>query len=167
MNKFLHDISKTGFALAVLFLTAGVAMAQTDKKEVRAGNRNFKKEKWQEAEIDYRRALVKDSLSFAANYNLANALYKQENMEEAAKLLDKVQEQAPTMETSHASDYYYNTGNVAAKVKQWQQAVDTYKEALLRNPGDLDAKENYIYAKKMLENQQNQNKDQQDHPSVL
>ena len=42
-----------------------------------------------------------------------------------------------------------------------QAAVDALKQSLLRNPGDLDAKENYIYAKKMLENQQQQQQNQQ------
>lgn len=32
-------------------------------------------------------------------------------------------------------------------------AVDAYKQSLLRNPGDLDAKENYAYAKQMLKNE--------------
>ena len=46
--------------------------------------------------------------------------------------------------------------------------MDAFKAALLLDPGDLEAKENYIYAKKMLENQQgggggnDQNQDQQD-----
>ena len=50
------------------------AEAQVDRRDVRKGNRDFKKESWREAEIDYRKALVKDSLSMAANYNLANTL---------------------------------------------------------------------------------------------
>ena len=33
--------------------------------------------------------------------------------------------------------------------------MDAFRQALLLDPADLDAKENYIYAKKMLENQQN------------
>lgn len=160
MNHLIHTFSRIGLVCIGLLLTASMTLAQTDKREVRAGNRKFKKEKWQEAEIDYRRALVKDSLSFAANYNLANALFRQENVEEAGKLLDKIGEQAPMEEMSKASDYYFNKGDVAAKGKQWQQAVDAFKESLLRNPGDLEAKENYIYAKKMLENQQNQQNQQ-------
>ena len=31
--------------------------------------------------------------------------------------------------------------------------MDAYKQSLLRNPGDLDAKENYAYAKQMLKNE--------------
>ena len=50
---------------------------------MRRGNRDFKKENYREADIDYRKALVKDSTSVAANYNLANTLYRQGDMEQA------------------------------------------------------------------------------------
>ena len=134
--------------------------AQVDKRDVRRGNRDFKKETWREAEIDYRKALVKDSLSMAANYNLANTLFREGDMEQAQKVMDAVKEIAP--ESAAAADYYYNLGDVAIAREDWQGAVNAFKESLLRNPGDLDAKENYIYAKKKLEDQQNQQQQQND-----
>ena len=58
----------------LILLALPVAMsAQIDRKEVRSGNRQFRRENYKEAEISYRKALVKDSLSFAANYNLASS----------------------------------------------------------------------------------------------
>ena len=133
--------------------------AQIDRKDVRAGNRKFKKGNWAEADISYRKALVKDSVSIAANYNLANNLYRQGNMEEAGSYMDKIKEIAPL--SAYSADYYYNTGNIAIARKDWQGAVDAFKQALLKNPDDLDAKENYIYAKKMLD-EQKKNQDKQD-----
>lgn len=135
------------------------ASAQIDRREVRKGNRDFKKENYREADVEYRKALVKDSLSMAANYNLANTLYRQNDFEQAAKSLDKLKEVAPA--SGYAADYYYNVGDVAIASKNWQAAVDALKQSLLRNPGDLNAKENYIYAKKMLENQQQQQQNDQ------
>ena len=138
--------------------------AQIDRKDVRVGNRKFKKGNWAEADISYRKALVKDSVSIAANYNLANNLYRQGNMEEAGSYMDKIKEIAPL--SAYSADYYYNTGNIAIARKDWQGAVDAFKQALLKNPDDLDAKENYIYAKKMLDEQKknqdkgDENKDQ-------
>lgn len=134
--------------------------AQIDRREVRKGNREFKKENYKEADIEYRKALVKDSLSMAANYNLAGNLFRQEDLEQASKVLDRIKEVAP--ESAYAADYYYNAGDVAIGMKNWQAAVDALKQSLLRNPGDLEAKENYIYAKKMLENQQQQQQNQND-----
>ena len=150
MKTFL----KYGLTAALLVLSSAVALAQTDRKEVRAGNRQFKKGNWQKAEIEYRKAQVKDSLSFAANYNLAGALYKENNFDEAGKSLEKLKDVAPASE--HAADYFYNLGNIAVQKKDWKAAVDAYKRSLLQNPDDLDAKENYAYAKQMLKNEEPQ-----------
>lgn len=134
-------------------LSISVAMsAQTDRKEVRSGNRQFRRENYKEAEISYRKALVKDSLSFAANYNLANVLYRGEHYDEAGKILETVREAAPASE--HGADYFFNAGDIALAKKDYAAAVDAFKQSLLLNPGDLQAKENYIYARKMLENRQ-------------
>ena len=142
-----------------MFVTQLPAEAQVDKKDVRRGNRDFKKENWREAEIDYRKALVKDSLSLAAAYNLANTLYREGDAEQAQKIMETVKEIAPA--SVSAADYYYNLGDLAIARQDWQGAVDAFKESLLRNPGDLNAKENYIYARKKLQDQQqNQQNDQ-------
>ena len=158
MKKILNILCVLLFGIVTL-----EAEAQVDRRDVRKGNRDFKKESWREAEIDYRKALVKDSLSMAANYNLANTLYREGDMEQASKVMEAVKDIAPT--SVSAADYYYNLGDVAIARQDWQGAVDAFKESLLRNPGDLNAKENYIYAKKKLEDQQsqqdqNQNQDQ-------
>ena len=137
----------------LILLALPVAMsAQIDRKEVRSGNRQFRRENYKEAEISYRKALVKDSLSFAANYNLANVLYRGEHYDEAGKIMETVKEAAPASE--HGADYFFNAGDIALARKDYAAAVDAFKQSLLLNPGDLQAKENYIYAKKMLENQQ-------------
>ena len=145
----------------MLLLSAMDASAQVERREVRQGNRKFRKAEYNEAEVAYMKALLKDSLSVAANYNLANTLYRMEEYDNAKAALDKVGEAAQMSPSS--ADYYYNLGSVAMAQKDWKTAVDALQQSLLRNPGDLNAKENYIYAKKMLENQQqnqNQNNDQ-------
>ena len=151
----------------LLILSALPLSAQVDRREVRAGNRKFCKADYKNAEIDYRRAVVKDSLSLAGEYNLASALYRQESYDEAGKALETVKDVAPA--SDHSADYYYNVGDVALQKKDYGAAVKAFKESLLLRPDDMDAKENYIYAKLMLKNQQNggggnsdQNQDQQD-----
>ncbi len=128
------------------------ASAQTDRKEVRSGNRDFRKGDFREAEIDYMKALVKDSLSFAANYNLASTLYRQEEYGKARESLEKVSAAAPL--SGHGADLYFNLGDVAIAQKDWKSAAEAFMQSLLLNPDDLQAKENFIYARKMLENQQ-------------
>ena len=150
MRRILR-YSLTAFLLA---LACGVCMAQTDRKEVRAGNRQYKKGNWQNAEIEYRKAQAKDSTSFAAGYNLAGALYREGNFDEAAKTLDRLKEIAPA--SGRAADYFYNQGNVAVQKKDWKVAVEAYKQSILLNPEDLEAKENYAYAKQMLKDEEQQ-----------
>ena len=145
--------------LLMMFLFGTAASAQVDKRDVRKGNRDFRKENFREADIDYRKALVKDSMSVAANYNLASTLYRQSDMEQAAKTLDRVKDTAPA--SASAADYWYNRGDVALAMQDYQTAVAAFGQSLIIRPDDLDAKENFIYAKKMLQNQQNnQNQDQ-------
>lgn len=155
MNKYIITV----FLFCIMAFPVWSQNYGEDVRDVRRGNRDFRKENYREADIDYRKALVKDSTSVAANYNLANTLYRQGDMEQARKMLDKVKETAPATEA--AADYYYNLGDVAISQQDWQAAVDALEQSLLRNPGDLQAKENYIYAKKKLQDQQNQQQNNQ------
>ena len=154
------------FLLAAAMLLAPLCLgAQTDKSEVRAGNRKFKKGEFKAAEIDYRKAVLKDSLSLAGQYDLASSLYRLEDWQGAAKALDAVKQVAPG--SADADRWHFNRGDVALQQKDYAAAVQAFRDALLLDPGDLDAKENYIYAKLMLQNQQNggrgqDNQDNQD-----
>ena len=149
--------------LCILFsLVCLSAFAQTDRHEVRSGNRKYRRGDYKQAEIDFRRALVKDSLSLAGNYNLAADLYRQERYDEALKYLDTVKDTAP--ESESAADWWYNKGAAQLQQKDYSGAKKSFRECLLLNPDDMDAKENYSYAKKKEEEQkqqQQQNQDQQ------
>lgn len=134
----------------LLLMSAAVMSAQPDRRFVRSGNRDFRKGDFKSAEIEYMKAVAKDSTSTAANYNLANTLYRQGNFEQAGKKYEALKETVSA--PSQAAAVYYNSGNAASESKDWQAAVEAYRQSLLLNPGDLDAKENYIYAKEMLKN---------------
>ncbi len=142
-------------ALIIAFFLSGTAslFAQADKKEVRRGNSDYKKSNYKEAEIHYRKAALQDSTSFAATYDLANTLYRQKDYEGAANTLSKLDEQAK--DSRYGDRYYFNKGNVSLQKQDYKTAVEDFRQALLRDPSDMDAKESYIYAKKKLENQQN------------
>lgn len=142
--------AKKIFAVLFFLSLALAAAGQADKRDVRAGNRKFRKGEFKEAEIDYRKAVLKDSTSMKAQYNLASSLYRQEDYEGAGKALSAI---AP--EGAPAS-CHFNSGDVALKRKDYAAAVQAFRNALLLDPDDLNAKENYIYAKKMLQNQQEQ-----------
>lgn len=176
----------TILAVALLLVLAAPAGAQNERRNVRAGNRMFAKEDYRAAAVKYGTSVAEDTTSFAAQYNLASTLYRLQDFQGAGQALSAIKESVPREGTRAAArkdtgregdvcdamaDYYYNAGDVALQAKDYQSAVDAFKQALLRNPADLDAKENYIYAKEMLKNQQNgggggqdqdQNQDQND-----
>ena len=143
--------------IILLLLALLPSSAQDDRRDVRRGNRQFRKENYRAAEIDYRKAVLKDSTSLKAQYNLASALYREQDYDSAAKALETVGEAG-----EGSSDYHFNAGDIALARQDYQAAVEYFRQSLLLNPSDLEAKENYTYAKKMLENRQNQqNQNQQ------
>lgn len=150
--------------ILILALASAVTVsAQTDRKEVRAGNRAFRKGDFRKSEIDYRKAVLKDSLSVAAQYNLASSLYRQDDYEGAQKALSSIAETVSAVETvGTKADFYFNQGDVALAQKDYASAVKSFRQSLLLRPDDMDAKENYIYAKEMLrQSQDNQSQDNQ------
>lgn len=149
--------------LILVLVSAVTVSAQTDRKEVRAGNKAFRKGDFRKSEIDYRKAVLKDSLSVAAQYNLASSLYRQDDYEGAQKALSSIAETVSGIETAGTkADFYFNQGDVALAQKDYASAVKSFRQSLLLRPDDMDAKENYIYAKEMLrQSQNNQSQDNQ------
>lgn len=149
---------------ALLVLSPAVLSAQSDRSEVRAGNKDFKKGQYREAEIDYKRALIADSASVTAKYNLGNALYKAESYNEAELYFKDLGDTLKNLSPSKASDYFHNSGNLAIKQKKYQEAVEAFKESLRLEPDNFETKSNLAYAQKMLkdqqQNQQSQNQQQ-------
>ena len=165
--------------LTVICLALSVsAFAQVDKKDVRRGNRQFAKAKYGDADISYRKGLNADSTSVASAYNLGNNLYRQGNFAEAGKYYQQAMRHIPETrnvkkQNAQGFDTFFNIGDAALQQKQYRAAMEAFAQALIVNPDDMEAKENYVYARKMLENNpdggggnddqnqdQNQNQDQ-------
>lgn len=149
--------------LCIILLTlCGIGCAWGQRSDFRRGNREFRSGEFDKADISYRKGLVKDSTSVAGRYNLANNLYRQGNMDEAAKQMDSVPEDS-VLRYNFAPAFFYNRGNIAIAQQDWNKAVDCYIKCLQLTPDDIDAKENYTYARYHIQNQdqdQNQNQDQ-------
>lgn len=111
------------------------------------------------AEAEYRKAISKSAENAAAPYNLGRAYYNRESFSEAFGNFKKAGEKADSKSAKHKA--FHNMGNVFMKNKEYQKAVETYKEALRNNPNDDETRYNLALAKEMLKKEQEQQKNNQ------
>jgi Ca-activated chloride channel homolog len=149
----------SSFTLCV-FMTLSIATdAQTDKKFIRQGNREYDKSKFPESEISYRKAVDKNKQSPDALFNVGDALYKQNKFEEAGKqFTENVSE---NYDRSKKSAGLYNLANSLLKANKLQESIEAYKNSLKLRPGNREAKYNLSYAQDLLKHQQEQQQKQQ------
>ncbi len=147
-------VSHIVLVVTLMVVSAGVLHAQKypERKSIRSGNRAYEQGAYPESEVDYRRALEKNPESYEAQFNLGNALYKQERHDEAAQIFQQLAQD--TTHADHAAACHYNAGNALFGQRKLQEALEAYKNSLRANPADMDAKFNLAYVKKMLEDQQ-------------
>lgn len=160
-----YENMKRIFITLMLILSVTALFAQKERWQVRSGNKAYGKGDYQKAELEYRRALDKDSTSLRAKYNLANAMYKNQNAEAAQQVAGKMLSDSTGIMPSEKdmSDIFHNMGNYSVAQKKWSEAVESYKNSLRINPGDMETKSNLAYAQKMLKNEQDkQNQQNQD-----
>lgn len=135
-------------------------IAQSERKMTRNGNTNYETGNFIDAEINYKKALEKNSDLLEAQFNLGDALVKQERFDEALEAFEKVS--ASTENQNLKADALHNKGNVLLSQQDLEGAIESYKDALRINPKDHETRYNYAYVKKLLdEQQQQQNQDQQ------
>lgn len=150
--------------------------AQYPETLIRKGNSDYKNEKFQDAEKNYRKARQRDSTNFKAMFNLGDALYKQKQFNQASNIFQLLSNQQVDNELK--AKVFHNLGNsqlsegiysdtldVNSRQKIIKNSIDSYKKSLRLNPNDDETRYNYVYANKMLkkmenqQNQQNQDKD--------
>lgn len=138
--------------ILILWSLPLLSFAQKEvRSQVRKGNALFEKEKYTEAEIEYRKALELNPNDVETNYNLANTLYRTERGEEAGKIYQQLLKEIKLMPKERAADLAHNAGNVAMKSKDYQAAIELYKESLRRRPTDEETRFNLALAQKLLE----------------
>lgn len=162
MNKLLRHIALT--LPLLLFACTAAAQKMPERSELRKGNRAYDKGEYSESVARYESALKMAPASFEAGYNLGNALYKAERYDNAEKTLEKVTQDSLRTDIER-SEAFYNLGNARFQQKKYQEALESYRQAMRLNPDDREAKYNYAYTKRLLENNdqnQQQQQDQQD-----
>lgn len=130
------------------------------RRNIRAGNSDYKKGDFVGAEIDYRKALDEDIRSTDASFNLGNSLFRQRKGEDAFKQYRSTIENTEDKEMKAKS--FHNVGNMLMLNQQpnLQEAINVYKEALRNNPKDDETRHNLAIAQYLLQNQSEQEKEQ-------
>jgi tetratricopeptide (TPR) repeat protein len=159
-----------------MILTTAVTFSQKQvRTELRKGNKEYNREKYTDAEIAYRKALENNAQSKEAAYNLGNALYRQQKLDEAAKQYElsaaSINDKEKIAAAMHnygnsylrkaiAADEQANAGGQdnpqgEQKMQSLQQSIEAYKQALRNNPADNDTRYNLALAQKLLEQENN------------
>lgn len=134
-------------------------LAQSVKKHIREGNREYNHENFPQSELEYRKALEAKNKSLEGRFNLGAALYKQDKFTEAAKTFSEIPEDIDN--PAVISRFYHNKGNSLLKSQNIKESIEAYKKALRHNPSDMETKYNLAYAQKLLNQQKNQEQDQE------
>ncbi len=177
MKTIKHKYLVWGMALLAVALMAcsrddgNDPLANSIKAErnyLRSGNDNFDKERYAEAEVDYRKALQANPASDVARFNLATALLVQGGdstgkddpnnpVNQAVQLLDTLSQYAGSALVKSLA--CYDLGNLSYIAQQYPQAIECYKNALRINP-DFDAARDNLRLAQLKKQQQDQNKNQ-------
>ena len=121
-----------------------------------------------ESALEYYKALIKldnDDISREdILYNIGTIYSNMDSISEAGSIF----QQAYHDSLDFSSDLSYNYGNVFYRGEQLDKSLEAYKNTLLKNPNDSDARKNYEFVKnkikknKNMEKQQDQNQDSKD-----
>jgi tetratricopeptide (TPR) repeat protein len=136
-----------------------------ERNYMKEGKSLFDKQRYAEAEVNFKKALGENPDNARAQFNLASSYLKQRG-EDLANKGDSLIRQAdqilaqtagnPDIELAQQS--FYDRGNIAYKGEDYGAAIEMYKNALRRNPEDNQARENLRLAQ-LKKQQQDQNKD--------
>lgn len=142
-----HFVMKRLTTFLIFCLTLLAVSAQTTEYTMlHQGNRAFQRGEWAKAEQYYRKALEANPRSSRAMFNLGDAYLAQKNGKDALDCFVK----AGKAEANKAikAMAYHNIGFIHHNNKDYDKAIEAYKEALRNNPRDEDTRYNLALAQK-------------------
>jgi len=145
--------------IILLFAFSLVASSQPLNRLVQKGNEFYKMGDFYQAQTQYEKALLKDQNNTIAQFNAGNALQKQKNFTNAAKMYQSVFDH--TTDTALLAKSAYNKGIAEVKQNKLNEGINAFKDALRKNPLDNEARENLQKAVNELK-KQNQQKPKSD-----
>lgn len=131
-------------------------LGDVERRYIRKGNKIYKKEKFEDADIEYRKALEKKPDLFEGKFNLSDATYKQKKFDETSKLLKDLSKNEK--DKQRLGMINHNMGNTHLNKNKIDEAIEAYKESLRKNPTDKETKYNLEYAKWLKKKKEQQDK---------
>ena len=123
MKKIINIV-----CLSFLLLTAASPLyAQKESGKVFRGNKEYEKQDYTAAEVEYRRGIEANKESFEAHYNLGNALFRQEKYPEAQAEFEKAASLLPKEDKANRAATFHNIGNAFFAQEQYENAIEAYK----------------------------------------
>lgn len=147
-------MNKITSLLLILILFIGAASIE----DARKANEAYHNGEFEKAIELYKKAIESNPEDEKLYYNLASALAKEGETEEAIRYFEQFKAMTESPEKRAMADY--NIGNIHVDNETWQKAVQSYRNALRFKPMDEDAKHNYELAKRKNQQQQQQNNQQ-------
>ncbi len=152
----LQPLLKTILLPIAISLLPFIAAAQDDKKIIKEGNDAYNKSEFDKAATAYKKVIDKTPANTTAQYNMGNALYKNNKTDEAVAAYNNAA--AGAANNTDKAKAFYNKGVVLQNNKKLPECIDAYKNALKLNPQDDDARQNLQKALQQLKQQQQQQK---------
>lgn len=157
-GRNLNSSLLLNFLLCFILFSSSSVSAQSSRKLIHEGNKQYEQKKFNEAEINYRKSLNTKENEFIGNYNLGNTFYQQGKYDEAKQQFE-IAAGSKEPNKKELSNTYHNLGNTLLKNNKYEESIEAYKQSLKLNPSDNDTRYNLAYAKSKLQQQQQQNKD--------
>ena len=145
------------FWLPLMVVAQGEVRTQKAENYIFEGNEAFDALDGVAAEKNYRRAIATGTKTDIARFNMGATLQQDNYMDEALRAYADVTKTTKERPNKHRT--FHNIGNALMQIKDYKGAVEAYKNALRNNPNDDETRYNYALAKKMLEDE-NQDQDQ-------
>ena len=134
------------------------SVAQDEKAFIKKGNEAYEKKEYSNAITNYQKAAEKSPAGSTAQYNLGNALYRNNKADEAIKAYENAL--SNTLSKDGRSKTFYNKGVVLQNNKKLPECIEAYKNALKLDPQDEDARQNLQKAlQQQKQEQQKENKE--------
>ena len=143
---------------ALLLFASLSSWAQSAGRALTVGNESYEHKQFTQSEAAYRIASSKSEKKETSTYNLGNSLLRQKHNKEAISAYNRAAKEATTKQAKHQA--YHNLGNAYMAEKNYKAAEQAYKNALRNNPKDDETRYNYAVAKKLNEENPQNDQDQ-------